>query len=120
MRLHGSSAERYSAGVGGETGGAGQFHMTQEPNRLLESAPADLIPALKALDKSIDDAYWNCGQVTEVWCYSLLHPGEKLAEVQEHKLAMDQLESCRRANRYANLQSTDLDRHSTGLLQRHA
>jgi hypothetical protein len=67
--------------------------MGQKPNRLLESAPADLIPALKALDKSIDDAYWKCGRVTEVWCYSLLHPGEKLAEIQEHKLAMGQLKA---------------------------
>ena len=67
--------------------------MSQKRDSLLESAPAGLIPALKALDKSIDDAYWKCGQVTEVWCYSLLHPGEKLAEVQEHKLAMGQLKA---------------------------
>jgi hypothetical protein len=51
------------------------------PERLLyentepwdKDVPADLIPAIKHLRKSFDDAHWGCGQTTQVFCYALLH-----------------------------------------------
>jgi hypothetical protein len=38
-----------------------------------KDVPADLIPAIKHLRKSFEDAHWGCGQTTRVFCYSLLH-----------------------------------------------
>ena len=35
--------------------------------------PADLIPAIKHLRKSFEDAHWGCGRTTQIFCYSLLH-----------------------------------------------
>lgn len=54
--------------------------MSNERQRLYENTgpwekdvPADLIPAIKHLRKSFEDAHWGCGQTTQVFCYSLLH-----------------------------------------------
>jgi hypothetical protein len=38
-----------------------------------KDVPEDLIPAIKHLRKSFEDAHWGCGQTTQVFCYSLLH-----------------------------------------------
>jgi hypothetical protein len=38
-----------------------------------KDVPADLIPAIKHLRKSFEDAHWGCGQTTQIFCYSLLH-----------------------------------------------
>jgi hypothetical protein len=38
-----------------------------------KSVPADLLPAVKHLRKSFDDAHWKCGRITEIFCFSLLH-----------------------------------------------
>jgi len=38
-----------------------------------KNVPADLIPAIKHLRKSFDDAHWGCGQTTQKFCYSILH-----------------------------------------------
>jgi hypothetical protein len=38
-----------------------------------KDVPTDLIPAIKHLRKSFDDAHWGCGQTTRIFCYSLLH-----------------------------------------------
>ncbi len=38
-----------------------------------KNVPADLVPAIKALRKSFDDAHWGCGITTKAFCYSLLH-----------------------------------------------
>jgi hypothetical protein len=38
-----------------------------------KDVPADLIPAIKHLRKSFEDAHWGCGQSTKKYCYSLLH-----------------------------------------------
>jgi hypothetical protein len=38
-----------------------------------KSVPLDLIPAIKHLRKSFDDAHWGCGETTRIFCYSLLH-----------------------------------------------
>jgi integrase len=54
--------------------------MSNERQRLYENSgpwekdvPADLIPAIKHLRKSFEDAHWGCGQTSQVFCYSLLH-----------------------------------------------
>ena len=64
-------------------------------NRLSEGMqkilPDELVPAVEALCNSLGDAHFRCGKVTEVFCYSLLHPGEKLFEVRGHKQALGQL-----------------------------
>ena len=38
-----------------------------------KTVPADLVPAIKALMKSFDDAHLGCGLTTKAFCYSLLH-----------------------------------------------
>lgn len=38
-----------------------------------KDVPADLIPAIKHLRKSFEDAHWGCGRTTQIFCYSLLH-----------------------------------------------
>lgn len=64
-------------------------------NRLAEeikaSLPAELIAAVEALDRTLDDAHFKCGKITEVFCYGLLHPGEYRAETEDYKLALMQL-----------------------------
>jgi hypothetical protein len=54
--------------------------MSNDRRRLYENTgpwekdvPADLIPAIKHLRKSFEDAHWGCGQSTLKYCYSLLH-----------------------------------------------
>ena len=34
-----------------------------------KSVPPDLIPAIKHLRKSFDEAYWKCGRITEILCF---------------------------------------------------
>jgi hypothetical protein len=64
-------------------------------NRLSEEIksgiPEELIPAVEALTKTLDDAHFKCGKITEVYCYSLLHPGENQLEAEQYKLALTQL-----------------------------
>jgi hypothetical protein len=38
-----------------------------------KNVPADLVPAIKALRKSFDEAHWGCWMTTKAFCYSLLH-----------------------------------------------
>jgi hypothetical protein len=38
-----------------------------------KNVPAELIPAIKHLRKSFDEAHWGCGQTTQTVCYALLH-----------------------------------------------
>jgi hypothetical protein len=38
-----------------------------------KDVPADLIPAIKHLRKSFEDAHWGAGRTTEFFCYYLLH-----------------------------------------------
>jgi hypothetical protein len=57
----------------------------------MKGLPEELAPAIKALKKSLHHAHSKCGRITEVFCYNQLHPGEKLAEVEEHKPAFRQL-----------------------------
>jgi hypothetical protein len=38
-----------------------------------KNVPADLLPAIKALRESFDEAHWGCGITTKTFCYSLLH-----------------------------------------------
>jgi hypothetical protein len=54
--------------------------MSNERQRLYENTgpwetdvPADLIPAIKHLRSSFEDAHWACGETTQVFCYSILH-----------------------------------------------
>lgn len=47
------------------------------------NVPADLLPAVKALRDSFDDAHWNCGQITEKLGYAALHPGEQNQKMDE-------------------------------------
>jgi len=37
------------------------------------NVPADLIPAIKHIRESFDEAHWGCGWTTQNICYSLLH-----------------------------------------------
>lgn len=53
--------------------------------------PDELVPAVEALREMLDDAYFKCGKITEVFCYGLLHPGEYSKETQDYKLALIQL-----------------------------
>lgn len=55
--------------------------------------PVELIPAIEALDKTLEEAHFLCGRVTEVFCYSLLHPGERLEEAKQHQVALSQLKA---------------------------
>lgn len=57
----------------------------------MKGLPEELAPAIKALKKSLHHVHSKCGRITEVFCYNQLHPGEKLAEVEEHKPAFRQL-----------------------------
>jgi hypothetical protein len=66
-------------------------------NRLSEeiksTVPDELVPAVEAVNKILDDAHFRCGKVTEVFCDALLHPGEKLAEAEQYKIALSQLKA---------------------------
>ena len=53
--------------------------------------PDELVSAVEALNKTLDDSHFKCGKITEVYCYGLLHPGERLAETEQYKLALAQL-----------------------------
>lgn len=59
--------------------------------QIKSTLPIELVPAVEALNKTLDDAHFKCGKITEVFCYGLLHPGENLAETEEYKLALMQL-----------------------------
>ena len=61
------------------------------PQEIRTTLPDELVPAVEALDKTLDDAHFKCGKITEIFCYSLLHPGENLAETEQYKLALMQL-----------------------------
>jgi hypothetical protein len=63
------------------------------PDEIKSATPDELLPAVEALNESLDDAYFRCSKVTEVFCYGLLHPGENLAEIEQHKLALGQLKA---------------------------
>ncbi len=65
--------------------------MQRLPEEIESSIPEELVPAVEALDKTLDDAHFKCGKITEVYCYGLLHPGEKLVEAEHYKLALVQL-----------------------------
>jgi hypothetical protein len=41
--------------------------------RWRDTVPADLIPAVKHLRTSFDDAHWGCGRTAEKYCYGVLH-----------------------------------------------
>lgn len=56
-----------------------------------KNVPADLIPAIKALRKSFDDAHWQCERVTEILCFSQLHPGIADEDVKEYIVPLQQL-----------------------------
>jgi hypothetical protein len=47
--------------------------MYENTERWDKDVPTDLIPAIKHLRRSFDDAHWGCGRTTELFCYSLLH-----------------------------------------------
>jgi hypothetical protein len=53
--------------------------------------PTELVPALEALSKTLDDSHFKCGKITELFCYGLLHPGENPTETEQYKLALIQL-----------------------------
>jgi len=61
------------------------------PKEIKATIPDELVPAVEALNKTLDDSHFKCGKITEVFCYGLLHPGEKLVEVEQYKLALTQL-----------------------------
>lgn len=65
--------------------------MNRLPQEIKTALPDELVPAVEALDKTLDDAHFKCGKITEVFCYGLLHPGEYLAETEDYKLALIQL-----------------------------
>jgi hypothetical protein len=65
--------------------------MNRLPQKINISLPDELVPAVEALNNTIDDSHFKCGKITEVFCYSLLHPGENLAETEQYKLALVQL-----------------------------
>ena len=65
--------------------------MNRLPQAIKTALPDELVPAIEALNKTLDDSHFKCGKITEVFCYSLLHPGEKLVEIEQYKLAMAQL-----------------------------
>jgi hypothetical protein len=67
--------------------------MNRLPEEINNTIPDELVPAVEALDKSLDDAHFRCGKVTEVFCYGLLHPGENLEDAEELKLALSQLKA---------------------------
>jgi hypothetical protein len=67
--------------------------MNRLPEEIRSTIPDELIPAVEAIDKTLDDAHFRCGKVTEIFCYGLLHPGEKLAEAEQHKIALSQLKA---------------------------
>ena len=63
-------------------------------NRLTEKTksgiPDELIPAVEALNDTLDDSHFKCGKITEVYCYDLLHPGTNPVETEKYKLALVQ------------------------------
>lgn len=65
--------------------------MNWVPEEIKAAVPAELVPAVEALSKTLDDAHFKCGKITEVYCYGLLHPGENLTETEQYKLALMQL-----------------------------
>jgi len=56
-----------------------------------KNVPADLVPAIKALRKSFDDAHWKCGRVTEILCFSQLHRGIADEDAKEYITPLQQL-----------------------------
>ncbi len=67
--------------------------MNRIPKEIESTIPDELVPAVEAINKTLDDAHFRCGKVTEIFCYGLLHPGEKLAEAEQHKIALSQLKA---------------------------
>jgi hypothetical protein len=67
--------------------------MNRLPEEIKSVIPDELVPAVEAINKTLDDAHFRCGKVTEIFCYCLLHPGEKLAEAEQHKIALNQLKA---------------------------
>jgi hypothetical protein len=55
------------------------------------SVPADLLPAIKHLRKSFEDAHWKCGRITEILCFSQLHPDATVEDVKEYLKPLMQL-----------------------------
>jgi hypothetical protein len=56
-----------------------------------KNVPADLVPAIKALRKSFDDAHWKCGRVTEILCFSQLHRDVADEDAREYIAPLQQL-----------------------------
>jgi hypothetical protein len=67
--------------------------MNRLPEKIKSVIPDELVPAVEAINGTLDDAHFRCGKVTEIFCYGLLHPGEKLAEAKQHKIAFSQLKA---------------------------
>jgi hypothetical protein len=65
--------------------------MNRLPQEIKSALPDELVYAVEALDKTLDDAHFKCGKITEVFCYGLLHPALYMAETQEYNLALIQL-----------------------------
>lgn len=65
--------------------------MNRLPEEIKSTIPEELVPAVEALNRTLDDSHFKCGIITEAFCYSLLHPGEKLTETEKYKLALAQL-----------------------------
>lgn len=61
------------------------------PEEITRSIPDELVPAVEALNKTLDDAHFNYGKITEVFCYGLLHPGENTRLIEQYKLSLAQL-----------------------------
>ena len=65
--------------------------MNGDEKNQMKGLPEELAPAIKALKESLHHAHRKCGRITELFCYNQLHPGEKWAEVEEHKPAFRKL-----------------------------
>jgi hypothetical protein len=65
--------------------------MNRLPQSIKSTVPNELVPAVEALNETLNDSHFKCGKITEVYCYSLLRPGENLTETEQYKLALIQL-----------------------------
>jgi hypothetical protein len=69
------------------------FDRCQEIIEWRENVPADLIPAVEHLRRSFDWAHWNCGRITEILGFSLLHRNEADDETSDYVSPLMQLKA---------------------------
>jgi len=50
--------------------------VTDTSERPEDQVPSDLLPAIKALRKTFDDAHWKFGRLTQVLCFARLHESD--------------------------------------------